>query len=201
MWRIYEQHEARMTREGGKNSHISSLLRRHGVPVDLIHDVLRLHNEDEKWLRTSSSGTLGGSLARIPVSVWREHVCPFLDDSWRGWAKLARVSKGWLLHFRFARSLSGLPDQKLDPSRLRRSGLRLQQALRKLEQIRGFDDTDVQQLLASLRGLQTLDLSFCSAITDEGVHALASLVSLQTLNLSFCTAITDEGVDALASLV
>ena len=108
-WRIVERWYPNLRQEG-RDSALSELLRSHGVPVDLIHDTLLLHDEEkeeERWLQGLSVDDLGGNLSRIPVDVWREHVCPFLADSWSGWAKLARVSRRWFLHLRFPRSLSG----------------------------------------------------------------------------------------------
>ena len=128
--------------------------------------MLRLDGEREEQLLEKdeeSEHSLGGNLSRIPLDVWREHVCPFLDHSWRGWAKMARVSKGWLLRFRFAQSLTGDRKRALTPSALRRSGLRGPLDLRKLEQIIGFQITEGQELLASLVSLQTLDLTYCNS--------------------------------------
>ena len=48
--------------------------------------------------------------------------------------------------------------------------------------------------------LQTLNLTYCRAITDGGVAHLAGLAALQTLNLTYCRAITDGGVAHLAGL-
>ncbi|KAK3241197.1 hypothetical protein CYMTET_49014 [Cymbomonas tetramitiformis] len=54
--------------------------------------------------------------------------------------------------------------------------------------------------LASLTTLTSLDLSYCSGVTDEGVRGLAPLTALTSLNLSYCRGVTDEGVRALAPL-
>ena len=40
-WRVVEQCYPRL-QEGGRKSYLCELLRKHRVPVDLLHDVLRL---------------------------------------------------------------------------------------------------------------------------------------------------------------
>jgi len=54
-----------------------------------------------------------------------------------------------------------------------------------------------QTRASALSGVQTINLSCCSGITDEGVKALAGV---HTIQLSGCARITDEGVKALTGV-
>ena len=64
----------------------------------------------------------------------------------------------------------------------------------------GLDDDDLRRLvplLEGLTGLQGLDLSGCTGLTD--LAPVAGLTGLQGLDLSGCTGLTDIGVSALRS--
>jgi hypothetical protein len=54
--------------------------------------------------------------------------------------------------------------------------------------------------ISELDTLTSLDISGCGTITDEGIKHLSSLVNLRHLNLHGCTKITDVGLSYLATL-
>ena len=64
-------------------------------------------------------------------------------------------------------------------------------------------EVDNAQLISIANGLpqlQSLNIAYCTKITDEGMAALSNgLPQLQSLNISGCSNITDEGIRALAS--
>jgi hypothetical protein len=62
------------------------------------------------------------------------------------------------------------------------------------------DDTKLITIANGLPQLQSLNISHCGNITDEGIRALATgCPQLQSLNISHCGNITDEGIKALAT--
>ena len=62
------------------------------------------------------------------------------------------------------------------------------------------NNTELISIANGLPQLQSLDISNCYNITDEGIRAVATgLPHLQSLSLSNCCNITDEGIRALAT--
>jgi F-box/leucine-rich repeat protein 2/20 len=63
-----------------------------------------------------------------------------------------------------------------------------------------IDDKAIIDLSNECKGIQGLELVGCNAVSDTGLLNLAGKLnsSLQTLNLSYCSKITDLGVEALA---
>jgi hypothetical protein len=55
--------------------------------------------------------------------------------------------------------------------------------------------------LAGLASLQSLNLSYCRAITNAGLEYVSRLGSLQSLHLSYCRAITKAGAARLQAAV
>ncbi len=72
-------------------------------------------------------------------------------------------------------------------------------ALRTLR-LRRFAGAELFSRVAELDHLQTLDLSFCEGLTDEGLRHIARLDKLRNLDLSNCDGLTDEGLRHLADL-
>ena len=63
-------------------------------------------------------------------------------------------------------------------------------------------DEGIRALANGCRQLQSLNISWCGDITDEGIIALANgLSQLQSLNICACVNITDAGIRALASVL
>ena len=60
-----------------------------------------------------------------------------------------------------------------------------------------LDDEGVKHIARHCPRLSTLNLEYCSKITDAGVIALTQCPQLSTLNLRWCNKITDAGVIAL----
>ena len=61
-------------------------------------------------------------------------------------------------------------------------------------------DEGITAVASGLPQLQCLDITACYKITDKGIAAVASgLSQLQSLNISNCGNITDEGIRALAN--
>ena len=61
-------------------------------------------------------------------------------------------------------------------------------------------DEGIRVVASGLPQLQSLNITACNKITDEGIRALANgFRQLQSLNISFCYNITDKGIRALAS--
>ena len=66
--------------------------------------------------------------------------------------------------------------------------------------LRVDNDAQLISIANGLPQLQSLNLSNCWNITDEGITAVANgLPQLQSLNIDSCNNITDEGIRALAS--
>ena len=61
-------------------------------------------------------------------------------------------------------------------------------------------DAGMQTLAKHCAGLRRLNLSYCRNITDAGMPSLAKLTNLQQLNLTDCVSITDTGLKSLATL-
>lgn len=62
-----------------------------------------------------------------------------------------------------------------------------------------ISDAGLQDLVEVLTDIKSLDLSFCSVVTNWGVEHLTKLTALQTLNLSHIE-VTDAGLQHLQGL-
>ena len=61
-------------------------------------------------------------------------------------------------------------------------------------------DEGITAVAIGLSQLQSLNITACYKITDEGIRAVASgCPQLQSLNIGYCDNITDEGITALAN--
>lgn len=69
-----------------------------------------------------------------------------------------------------------------------------------LSHLQGLTDTQLASLIQACPNLQTLNLTRCYQITDQGLASLSQLKQLQTLHLEECIVITDERLASLAQL-
>lgn len=60
-------------------------------------------------------------------------------------------------------------------------------------------DTALGHIGAGLRALRTLDISFCTSVSDDGLRCVARLPVLQELRARACDGLTDVGIAYLAT--
>lgn len=69
----------------------------------------------------------------------------------------------------------------------------------RLSRCENIGDMAVQALLTSLSNLQSLELNFCTRITDAALTPLCHMKYLQNVHLKGCTGVTDAGIQLLPS--
>jgi len=68
-----------------------------------------------------------------------------------------------------------------------------------LQDLQKLTDNALKYVSQGLQMLQSLNLSFCSSITDVGLKFIAKMPALSELNLCSCDNVTDVGIGHLAS--
>ena len=54
--------------------------------------------------------------------------------------------------------------------------------------------------MSSLTALITLNLAYCSRVTDEALQPVSCLPALTSLNLAYCYKVTDKGLRHVSNL-